>query len=68
MSDEVLVTLITGIVTITVQVLTLVGTILISRSVNQTHDAVNSKMSELLRITASSARAEGRLEGPDADV
>jgi len=36
------------------------------RQVHQTHALVNSRMEELLALTRTSSRAEGRLEGPDA--
>jgi hypothetical protein len=34
--------------------------------VRKTHDLVNSRMTELLELTRSSSRAQGKLEGPDA--
>lgn len=63
MSDAVLLALITGSVTIIIQGFTLAGILYINRNVNKTHDAVNSKMSELLDLTAKSSKAEGILEG-----
>ena len=62
MSDEVLVALITGFFSILTNALTLIGMVYLNRNVTKTHNAVNSKMSELLALTATSARAEGRLE------
>ncbi len=63
MSDAVLLALITGIVSVVIQGFTLLGIIYMNKNVNKTHDAVNSKMSELLEITATSSKAEGKLEG-----
>jgi hypothetical protein len=34
---------------------------------SQTHDLVNHRMDELLELTRAAARAQGRLEGPDAN-
>jgi hypothetical protein len=33
----------------------------------RTHDLVNHRMDELLELTRAAARAQGRLEGPDAN-
>lgn len=63
MSDEVLLALIAGVVSICINILTFLGIVYMNRTVTKTHDAVNSKMSELLEITAKSAKAEGKLEG-----
>jgi len=55
MSDAVIISIVTGIVTIILQILTLYNG-------NRTHEAVNSKMSALLELTASASKAEGVLQ------
>jgi hypothetical protein len=63
MSDEILLALITGSVSVLINMLTLIGIIYMNKNVNKTHEAVNSKMSELLELTATASKAEGKLEG-----
>lgn len=62
MTETVIIALITGSVSVLINILTLIGILYMNRNVNKTHEAVNSKMTELLTITASAAKAEGRLE------
>jgi hypothetical protein len=44
---------------------TVIGNVMIYWKQIQTHDLVNSKTTQLLALTASSARAEGVLEGKE---
>ena len=44
----------------------LIFSIVNKRAINEVHLTLNSRLSQLIKVTAASAHAEGRLEGVEA--
>lgn len=62
MSDQVLIALITGVVSAITSISTLIAIIITNKNVKITGRAVNGQMTELLKMTATASRLEGIID------